>query len=91
MTTNPLSHVTEADLASSRKLRGLFTDRIYVQQHGDGMHLRINFGEIVGGDAEYHTAIVVTSSDALEFAELIHRMGLMAVEHSKSLLGEDNG
>lgn len=91
MATDSLSNVTEADLASSRKLRGLFTDRIYVQPHIDGMHLRINFGEVVGGEAQYHTAIVVSSSEALEFADLIHRMGLMATEYAKNFSGEDNG
>ncbi len=91
MATDPLLSVTEADLQSSRKLRGLFTDRVYVQPHGDGMHLRINLGEVVGGEAQYHTAIVVSSADALEFAELIHRMGLMAIEYAKSLSEESNG
>lgn len=90
MATDPLLNVTEADLASARKLRGLFTDRIYIQPHGDGMHLRINFGEVVGGAAEYHTAIVVSSTEAVEFAELMHRMALLSIEHAKTLPKDRN-
>lgn len=91
MASEQFSEVTEADLESSRKLRGLFTDRIYVQPHGDGMHMRINFGEVVGGETQYHTAIVVSSANAVEFASLIHRLAVVSINHANSLLGESNG
>lgn len=72
--------VTEEDLAASMTLRGLFTNRIYVQPGADGLTLRINFAETVGTHAVYHTAIVVPSFDALQFGELISRMAQSSID-----------
>ena len=75
--------VTPADVEASRLLRGLFTNRIFIQP--DGLHLRINLGEIVGGNAVYHTAIVVPNADALQFGELLVRMARESIEYENRL------
>lgn len=64
--------VTQADVDAARALRGLYTDRCFVQV-GTG-HLRVNFGEIVGGAAVYHTAVVVPTLDAWSFGQLLMEM-----------------
>lgn len=66
------NNVTQADVDASRTLKGLYTNRCFVQV-GNG-HLRVNFGEIVGGEAVYHTAVVVPTIDAWSFGQLLMEM-----------------
>ncbi|MBV2147790.1 hypothetical protein KRZ98_05740 [Sphingobium sp. AS12] len=79
------SQVTQKDVDAVRKLNGLFTNRIFIQP-GLG-HLRMNFGEMVGDEAVYHTAIVVPVSEAPGFADLIDRM-VKAVADLEAIIRE---
>jgi hypothetical protein len=71
------------DTEASKKLTGVFANRIYVQHLGEGM-LRLNFGEVLDPhDPTYHTALVISGANAKLFAELIYRMGDAAITPQK--------
>lgn len=83
-----LDHGDLEDAAAKAKLvRALFANRIFIQP--DGLHLRMTFGERVGGESFYHASIVVPNADALEFGKLIVSMAETAIatqtEYMKSL------
>jgi hypothetical protein len=59
------------DVEASKKNVGQFANRIFVQPLGNGM-VRINLGEVLDDDPSYHTAIVVTAEQGMQFASLIH-------------------
>lgn len=71
----------EAELAVSAEkaklLQALFANQLFVQP--DGLHLRMSFGERVGGEAMFHTAFVVPNSDALSFGQLLVSMAESAI------------
>lgn len=70
---------TWLDTEAAKKLNGQFTNRIFVQHLGDGL-IRLNFGDVLDvEEPSYHTAIVLTANNAVQFAELIYRMGNAAM------------
>jgi hypothetical protein len=75
-----------------KKLNGQFTNRLFVQHLGDGL-LRLNFGDVQdSSDPSYHTALVITAANAIQFAELIYRMGNAAhAVLAQSFTGAENG
>lgn len=72
------------DREASKKIDGKFANRVYVQPLGNGM-VRVNFGEVLDEYPSYHTAVVMTASDALRFAGLIHSVSdsVMAVDRQE--------
>lgn len=80
------------DLEATKKIHGIFANRIYVQPLGDGM-VRLNFGEVLDNDdPTYHTALVMTASQAESFARLIHKVSLAILGYTESdATGADNG
>jgi len=84
----------------SKQLRPLYANRVYVEPFGKT--LRISFGERIGGEQIFHTAVVMTFEDALETGDLITRLatanlGAMwdqirqAIEAEKAAEAEPNG
>ena len=55
-----------------KQLHAYFSDRIFVQPNG--RFLRISFGERVGDETIYHSAISVPVEEAMEFGSLLARM-----------------
>ena len=83
----PVAEQAEADVdwdtwlnsEAVKKLNGQFTNRLFVQHLGDGL-IRLNFGDVMDAqEPTYHTAIVLTASNAMQFAELIYRMASAAI------------
>jgi hypothetical protein len=62
----------------AKALRALFSNRVFVQP--DGLHLRISFGERVGDETVYHTAMVIPHGEALEFGRLLMNMATASLE-----------
>lgn len=61
---------------AAKKLSGQFSNRLFAQHLGDGL-LRLNFGDVMDPDEPtYHTALVITAANAVQFAQLIYRMGM---------------
>ena len=56
----------------AKLLRPLFSNRLFVLP--DGKHLRVSFGERVGDEDIFHTALVIPLEEAQQFADLIFRM-----------------
>lgn len=55
-----------------KKLTAVYASRIFVQPVGQGM-VRLSFGEALDDDDPiYHTSIVMTATNAAQFAELIY-------------------
>jgi hypothetical protein len=73
--------------AKSKELRAFFSNRIYVQR--DGLHLRMTFGERVGGDDLYHFSIVVPNGDAFMMGNLITEMAQASLVAQAEAAGED--
>ena len=75
----------------TKQLKGLFANRAYVDP--DGKHLRISFGEKVGDEDLYHTAVVMPLEEAYELGELLIRMshaGLQVMwSRQRQFLGEN--
>ena len=61
------------DREASKGVNGIYTNRVFVYQTNDGL-LRINFGEMVDDAPRYHTAIVVSPTNAVIFAQLMHQV-----------------
>lgn len=55
-----------------KKLRSAYANQIFVQPLGDS-NIRVNFGEVLDDEPRYHTALVLSASNALQFAQLIER------------------
>lgn len=79
--------MSEVDLwehsEAAKKLNALYANRIYVQPLPEGA-VRINFGETMDADPSYHTAIVATPHQALDFASVIFRIAQAMIEDQKS-------
>ncbi len=56
-----------------KKLNAIYTNQVFVQPLGDG-NIRINFGETLDEEPRYHTSVVVSAANALDFANLVARM-----------------
>jgi hypothetical protein len=74
----------------SKKLEPMFVNRAYVK--GEGRVLRISFGEHVGDDDVYRSAIVMTPEDAYEFGQLLiaqagHAYGMLLEHYRRTLEG----
>ena len=61
------------DREAAKKITGQFANRIFVQPLKNGL-VRINFGEVLDEEASYHTAIIVTAEQAVEFAQVIYNI-----------------
>ena len=81
-----------------KALRALFANQIFIQP--DGLHLRMSFGEMVGGDPLFHTAFVVPNGDALAFGQLMVSMAQKSIDQqveamkqaiAASPVAEENG
>jgi len=74
----------------SKKLQPMFVNRAYVK--GEGRVLRISFGEHVGEDDVYRSAIVMTPEDAYELGQLLiaqagHAYGQLLEHYRRTLEG----
>jgi len=56
----------------TKALRALFSNRAFVDP--DGKHLRVSFGERVGDEDVYHTAVVIPLEEAYQLGDLLVRM-----------------
>ncbi|RYE03221.1 MAG: hypothetical protein EOP61_05520 [Sphingomonadales bacterium] len=64
---------------ASKAIRGMFTNRLYVQHLGSGL-LRLNYAEVLTEhDPQYHTALVMTAENAFAFGQLMQRMAMAAL------------
>ena len=75
------------DREASKKNDGKFANRIYVQPLGNGM-VRVNFGEVLDEFPSYHTAIVMTAANAVEFAGLMQNVGAAVMDVDRAELDE---
>lgn len=64
--------------SKAKELRALFSNRVFVQP--DGAHLRVSFGERVGDETLYHTAMVIPNREALELGDLLVSMATASLE-----------
>lgn len=62
----------------TKQLKGLFANRAYIDP--DGKHLRISFGEHIGDEDVYHSAVVMPLEEAYELGELLTRMGAAGLQ-----------
>jgi len=67
MTTQPTDEPTPGD-----NIAATFANQFYV--FTDGAVTRLAFGEIVGTRTIYHTALVIPTGTAKEFADLLQRI-----------------
>jgi hypothetical protein len=72
----------------SKKFHALFVNRAFVK--AEGRHMRITFGESVGGENIYHNSIVMTVEDAYELGKLLTDQSALAfaplLDHDRSLI-----
>lgn len=71
------------DREAAKAIAAKFSNRIYVQPIGQGM-VRIAFGEILDSSPSYHTVVVVTAAQALDFANVIYNMADLADNQAKA-------
>lgn len=81
-------NVLPDDLEKVSRLTSLYANRLFVQTLENGL-VRLNFGEIHNaGDPRYHTSVVLTCLDAIEFAQLIYNMSSTSLAAHERYMSE---
>ena len=80
------ANVTPLDMIRIQSVLPISTTRVLVQI--EGSNLRINFGNIVGGEPVYHAAIVVSAKEALGYASLINTFAERAIEQTSAEIAD---
>ncbi|WP_374942347.1 hypothetical protein [Sphingomonas sp.] len=70
--------VTPKDMIAVRSLRSFYTNRVFLQI--SGANIRLNFGEMVSGEAIYHTALIMSATEAVGYADIIREIAQRAVD-----------
>jgi len=75
--------VTPKDMVVIRALQSRYTNRVFIQI--TGANLRVNLGEVISGETVYHTALIMSASEAIGYADLLTEMAERAVKQQREL------